>query len=85
VERDAAGLPLAIVAPFGQRTTLEVNSLGYLSTVTNPPTKRTASLARRGLLTAITGPSGRTYSVSYARMVALSERQIRWRVGRIGP
>ncbi|HRD89938.1 MAG TPA: hypothetical protein PK752_17005, partial [Accumulibacter sp.] len=36
IERDVLGLPTAIVAPFGQRTTLRVNANGYLEQVTNP-------------------------------------------------
>ncbi len=36
IERDADGNPLAIVAPFGQRTTLTVDPNGYLAAVTNP-------------------------------------------------
>lgn len=36
LERDTAGTPMAIVGPFGQRTTLTVDTLGRLATVANP-------------------------------------------------
>jgi len=36
IERDALGNPATIVAPFGQRTTLGLDSNGYLAKVTNP-------------------------------------------------
>ncbi|HRF45541.1 MAG TPA: PKD domain-containing protein, partial [Candidatus Competibacteraceae bacterium] len=36
IERDGGGNPTAIVAPFGQRTTLTVNGNGYLASVANP-------------------------------------------------
>ncbi len=36
IERDALGYPTAIVAPFSQRTTLALDSNGYLAKVTNP-------------------------------------------------
>ncbi|MGJ0428053.1 PKD domain-containing protein [Methylobacter sp.] len=36
IERDALGNPRAIVAPFGQRTTLALDSNGYLAKATNP-------------------------------------------------
>ena len=36
IERDASGKPTAIVSPFGQRTTLTVDSQGYLATVSTP-------------------------------------------------
>jgi RHS repeat-associated protein len=36
VQRDAAGVPVAVVAPFGQQTTLGLGADGYLSTITDP-------------------------------------------------
>ncbi len=36
IQRDAQGNPTAIVSPYGQQTTLTVDSDGYLHTVTNP-------------------------------------------------
>jgi RHS repeat-associated protein len=36
VERDQAGNPLAVIGPYGQRSTLTLNKAGYLAAVTNP-------------------------------------------------
>ena len=36
IERDGNGNPTAIVAPFGQRTTLTVDGNGWLASATNP-------------------------------------------------
>lgn len=36
IERDAAGNPTALVAPFGQRTVLNLDANGYLSRLTDP-------------------------------------------------
>ncbi len=36
VQRNAAGEPTAIIGPYGQTTTLGLDSNGFLSTVGNP-------------------------------------------------
>jgi RHS repeat-associated protein len=66
IQRNGAGLPTAIIGPYGQTTTLGVDANGFLSTVSNPANE-TTSLASTsgGLLSSITGPLGDTYSVSY--------------------
>jgi RHS repeat-associated protein len=66
IERDAAGLPTAIIGPFGQRTTLSLDGNGYLSSVTTPAgeTRHFTSTAD-GLLTSMTDPNGHQYRFSY--------------------
>jgi YD repeat-containing protein len=41
IERTAAGVPAAIVAPLGQRTTLTLNAAGYLASIINPAGEET--------------------------------------------
>ena len=38
IERDAAGSPTTIIAPYGQRTTLTVGASGYLASIADPAT-----------------------------------------------
>ena len=66
IERDAAGLPIAIVGPFGQRTTMAVNPDGFLRQVTSPAGE-TLQLAYTtdGLLTSLTNPRGHTSSYAF--------------------
>ncbi|WP_395245162.1 RHS repeat-associated core domain-containing protein [Agromyces sp. MMS24-K17] len=55
VERDAAGHPTAIVAPYGQRTELTVDDHGYLASVTAPGGASTAlDSSDAGLLETLT-------------------------------
>src|SRR5262249_49556623 len=66
IERDAEGKPVAIIAPFGQRTGLEVNTDGYLSRITNPAGDATQfSYSSDGLLTTLTDPRGGVYQFTY--------------------
>jgi RHS repeat-associated protein len=66
IERSASGTPLAIVAPFGQRTTLAINADGYLSTVTDPAGAATSlSYDGGGLLTELIRPGGHRYQFGY--------------------
>src|SRR5438132_4234644 len=68
----AAGNPSAIVAPFGQRTTLAVQGDGYLSRVTNPAgeavqlTYNSGNAA--GLLATLTDPRGHVHRYLYDAM-----------------
>ncbi|MBL0124793.1 MAG: hypothetical protein IPP88_19445 [Betaproteobacteria bacterium] len=69
IERDGSGNPTAIVAPFGQRTTLEVQGDGYLSRVTNPAGEAIQftynSGAAEGLLATLTDPRGNVHRYQY--------------------
>ena len=66
--RNAAGSPLAIVAPFGQRTTLAADANGYLTSVTAPALPAhtfTYDAGGGGLLTGETDPGGRAHTFTY--------------------
>ena len=69
IERDGSGNPSAIVAPFGQRTTLAVNGDGYLSRVTNPAGEAVQltynSGDAEGLLATLTDPRGNVHRYLY--------------------
>jgi RHS repeat-associated protein len=65
VQRDSAGKPLAIVAPFGQQTTLGVGSDGYLSTITDPEGGQVAMTYDDGLLKTFTNARGVTSNITY--------------------
>src|SRR5262249_21649989 len=61
IERDAAGNVTALVAPLGQRTTLTLNTEGYLGRITNPAGEALQldyDPDRGGLLTDLTRPGG---------------------------
>jgi RHS repeat-associated protein len=59
IERDGAGNPTAIVAPFGQRTVLSVDSRGFLSRIANPNGNAVQfAYTGDGLLTTRTDPRG---------------------------
>ena len=69
IERDGSANPSAIVAPFGQRTTLAVQGDGYLSRVTNPAGEA-AQLTYKsgnaeGLLATLTDPRGNVHRYTY--------------------
>ena len=68
IERDAAGRPAALVAPYGHRTALSVDANGFLSRVTNPlggaASFRNTALGR--LIISRTDLNGRIYTYSYA-------------------
>jgi YD repeat-containing protein len=69
IERDGSGNPSAIVAPFGQRTTLAVQGDGYLSRVTNPAGEAVQltyhSGNAEGLLATRTDPRGNVHRYLY--------------------
>lgn len=66
IERDGNGNPTAIVAPFGQRTMLTVNSDGYLASVANPVGEtHQLTYTADGLLTAFTDPKGNASQFTY--------------------
>ncbi|MCC6629870.1 MAG: hypothetical protein IT340_21030 [Chloroflexi bacterium] len=67
IERDAADRPTAIVAPFGQRTTLGLDPEGRLTTVTNPAGEavRLGYAGGSGLLTSLTTPRDHVYRFAY--------------------
>lgn len=66
IERNAAGVPTAIVAPFGQRTELSVGPDGLLSSVESPG-GRTLEMTydSKGLLQTFTKPNGATSTFTY--------------------
>ena len=66
IQRGPKGLPIAIVSPYGQTTTLGVNNNGYLSKVTDPlgnSIKLTNTAL--GLLTSLKDRNGNLYSFQY--------------------
>lgn len=66
IERHADGNPLAIVAPFGQRTVLTVDGNGYLASVANPAGETfQMSYTAGGLLTRFTDPKGNASDFIY--------------------
>jgi RHS repeat-associated protein len=66
IERTMDGAPSAIVAPFGQRTTLTADAGGSLATVRNP-LGQTYLLTHdtHGLLTGATDPAGNVHTFTY--------------------
>ena len=66
IERDGAGNPTAIAAPFGQRTALAVDASGWLAGITNPAGE-TVGLGHdaTGLLLALVSPRGDTTAFTY--------------------
>jgi RHS repeat-associated protein len=66
IERDENGDPTAIIAPFGMRTALSLNSEGYLQTVTNPIGGSSSfTYHGGGLLSTFTDPLGGVHSFTY--------------------
>ena len=67
IERDGSDVPQAIVAPFGQRTTLEANDPeGYLSAVEDPAAERVEmTYWPGGLLKTLKDPKVQTHSFAY--------------------
>ncbi len=67
VERDAQGAPTAIVAPYGQRTTLAVDGDGYLQKAESPAGESFtfAYQGQGGLLAAFTDPRGNVHRFEY--------------------
>lgn len=66
IERDAGGNPTAIVAPFGQRTELELDPNGYLNGVRDPAGNLTTiTYSSGGLLTSFTNARNFTSTMQY--------------------
>jgi RHS repeat-associated protein len=66
VERDADGLPTAVVGPDGQRTDLTLDASGFLASVTMPADETThLESTSDGLLTGMTTPRGHPFSFEY--------------------
>ncbi|MFN0061488.1 MAG: RHS repeat-associated core domain-containing protein [Myxococcaceae bacterium] len=66
VERDAAGRPLAVVAPYGQRTSFAVDGNGHLASVTNPAGHvTTLTHAASGLLEQMQDARGGVHQYRY--------------------
>lgn len=67
IERNGAGAPTAIVAPFGQRTALSVNEYGYLTSVTDPDGlgRQMSYLDGNGLLDQFTDRNGQVTTLQY--------------------
>lgn len=69
IERSGEGEPLAIVAPFGQRTTLVLDANGYLASVGRTVGSQVESVGisagADGLLEAIQDPNGGSYQYAW--------------------
>jgi len=66
IERTSDGTPTAIVAPYGQRTLLNLDADGYLAAITNPASEATALTYFGGrLLHTLTDPSGHVHSFGF--------------------
>ncbi|NJA05139.1 PASTA domain-containing protein [Methylococcaceae bacterium WWC4] len=76
IERNGQGQPTAIVAPFGQRTRLVLDSNGYLASVTNPAGETySMTYTSNGLLTAFKDPRGNASAISYDALGRLFKDQ----------
>ncbi len=76
VQRDAEGLPTAVVGPFSQTTTLTTDTAGYLTTVTNPAGETvTLEHTALGLLTSAVTPAGDTTTFQYDSLGHFAEEQ----------
>jgi RHS repeat-associated protein len=66
IERDPLGNPIAILAPFGQRTELMLDEKGYLASLTVPGAlTHRMSYTSDGLLTRFTDPEGHATTFAY--------------------
>ncbi|MDG5815419.1 RHS repeat-associated core domain-containing protein [Chitinispirillales bacterium ANBcel5] len=66
IERDANGNPTAIVAPFGQRTNLTLNSGGYIISVTNAAEETVSCTYHEGgLMATFTDANNNTSTYTY--------------------
>jgi RHS repeat-associated protein len=73
IAHDASANPIAIVAPFGQRTSLTVDANGYLASVIDPAGGTfSMSYTPDGLLTQFTDPNGHSSSMTYEAFGRLS-------------
>jgi len=76
IDRDDAGYPVAIVAPFGQTTSLAVDADGYLDSVANPAGEaHTIAYANGGLLTRFEDPLGAASAYEYDPMGRLTRAE----------
>ncbi len=76
VERNAAGQPTAIVAPFGQRTQMSINPEGYLQSLTDPLGQAyQLSYLPGGLLHTLRDPRGFTHTYTYDVLGRLEQDQ----------
>ena len=82
IERNAQGKPTALVAPFGQRTTLSLDGNGYLASVTNPAGEAyRMQYTADGLLTRFTDPKGQASTMSLRRPGLSADGHRRGRAG----
>ncbi|MEO8136183.1 MAG: RHS repeat-associated core domain-containing protein, partial [Betaproteobacteria bacterium] len=66
VQRDASGIPTAIVSPFGQVTQLAVDANGWLTSVRNPASDMVGLVHQaNGLLSTMTTPRGDSHTFAY--------------------
>ncbi|XZN90925.1 MAG: RHS repeat domain-containing protein [Microcoleus sp.] len=76
IDGHADGFSIAIIAPYGQRTNLNLNADGYLESVTNPANESSAfNYTNHGLLTSFTDPKGNLYQFEYDELGRLHSRQ----------
>ncbi len=76
VEWSATGSPLAIVSPYGLRTTLTANDNGYIDSLTNSAGESyTMEYTADGLLTKFTDPLGHASLITYDEMGRLIKDQ----------
>ncbi len=66
IQRDANARPMAIVSPYGQTTTLSVDSNGYLSQIADPAGHAINLVtSANGLLASLTDANGNVHSFQY--------------------
>ncbi|NGX17041.1 PKD domain-containing protein [Wenzhouxiangella sp. XN24] len=76
VERDGTGMPVAIIAPYGQRTELFVGASGNLERVVAPDGREVrAQYASGGLMTGFTDPASNTSVYGYDTLGRLVSAQ----------
>ncbi|NJK73907.1 MAG: RHS repeat protein [Microcoleus sp. SU_5_6] len=69
-------LSIAIIAPYGQRTSLSFNTDGCLESVTNPARETSQfNYGNDGLLTSFADPKGNIYQFDYDEVGRLKSRQ----------
>jgi YD repeat-containing protein len=74
IDRNADNAPLAIVAPYGQRTELALNANGYLASVKNPAAEvHQMVYTDDGLLTQFTNPRNHVANYKYNDLGLLVE------------
>ena len=76
IERNALGYPVAIVAPYGQRTELTVDDNGYLASASNPAGEAYAmKYTVGGLMTEFKDPRGNASTFTYDDLGRLAKDQ----------